>query len=407
MFKITDNNQACNNIIQAMKSGDESAMQKAWQEFHDSIVAKVRADFEELQASNDVAILAERGYRQLTGPETKWYQKVIAALKGPDPKQAFVNIINSDNEEDLMPSTIIEDVYKNLREKHPILGAINFQYVGYLTKWVLNDHTVQKAVWGPVNAEIVKEITSAFKTIDIAQNKLSAYAIIENDMLDLGPTFLDAYIRACLEEALAAGLVYGFIDGTGKNEPVGLTRDIHEGVEVNSSTGYPRKTPVKVIDFTPVNYGALIALMATNEAGKEKSFAKVGLVCNLTDYLTKVMPASTMLTPNGTYARDVFPFPTTVYVENALNTGEAIVFVESEYSGFMGGAKKGVIEVSEEYKFLEDQTAFKIKQHGTGRAVDNTSALLLDISELEPLYLYLKQVAEAAAVAASDEGEDA
>lgn len=391
MFKIA-NNQVFAAIVQAMKDGDENAMQKAWEEFHDSICAKVLADHAELQATNDVAILSERGYRQLTSGETKWYQKVIGALKSSDPKQAFVNIINSDQEEDLMPTTIIEDVYKNLRDTHPLLGAIDFQYVGYITKWILNDHSVQKAVWGSINSEIVKEITSAFKTIDIEQNKLSAYAIIENDMLDLGPTFLDAYIRACLEEALAAGLIYGIIDGTGKNEPIGLTRDIHEGVEVNSSTGYPRKTAEKVVDFTPANYGALIAKMAINEAGKPKTFAKVGLVCNLTDYLTKIMPASTVLTPNGTYARDVFPFPTTVYVENALDTGEALLFVEKEYSCFMGGNKKGVIEVSDEYKFLEDQTAFKIKQHGTGRAVDNTSALLLDISDVEPAYLTVKNV---------------
>ena len=58
----------------------------------------------------------------------------------------------------------------------------------------------------------------------------------------------------------------------------------------------------------------------------------------------------------------------------------------------MGGAKNGVIEVSEEYKFLEDQTTLKIKQHGTGRALDNTSALLLDITDLEPAYLMVKNV---------------
>lgn len=397
MFKITDNKQVFSKLVQAMREGNNEAMQEAWNEFHASIVADVSKDFLELQATNDVAILAERGYRQLTAAENKWYQKAIAALKSSNPKQAFVTLIGSDNEEDIMPTTIIEDVYKNLRENHPILGAINFQFVGYITKWILNDHSVQKAVWGPVNAEIVKEITSAFKSIDITQSKLAAYAIIENDMLDLGPVFLDAYIRACLEEALAAGLVYGVIDGTGKNEPIGLTRDIHEGVEVSSSTGYPRKTAEKVVDFTPANYGALIAKMATNEAGKPKAFAKVGLACNLTDYLTKVMPASTVLTPNGTYARDVFPFPTTVYVEPALDTGEAVLFVEDEYSLFMGGSKNGIIEVSEEYKFLEDQTAFKIKQHGTGRAVDNTSALLLDISDVEPAYLTVKNVEVATA----------
>ena len=126
MFKIA-NNQVFAAIVQAMKDGDEKAMQEAWASFHDSIVAKVLADHAELQATNDVAVLAERGYRQLTSAETKWYQKVIGALKSSDPKQSFVSIIGSDNEEDLMPSTIIEDVYKNLRETHPLLGAIDFQ----------------------------------------------------------------------------------------------------------------------------------------------------------------------------------------------------------------------------------------------------------------------------------------
>lgn len=387
-----DNKQIHNDIVEALKAGDEQKLSTALESFSESVKEKVLADAAEISASADAAVLAQRGYRQLTTAENKWYQKVINALHSDAPKQAFTSIIGSDNEEDLMPSTIIEDVYRNLRENHPILGAINFQYVGYMTKWVLNDHSVQKAVWGPINSEIVKEITSAFKTIDITQNKLAAYAVIENDMLDLGPTFLDGYIRACLEEALAAGLVYGVIDGTGKNEPIGLTRDIHEGVEVSSSTGYPRKTAETVVDFTPANYGALVAKMAINEAGKPKTFSEVALVCNLTDYLTKVMPASTVLTPNGTYARDVFPFPTKVYVDNALTTGEAVLFIPDEYTALMGGAKKGVIEVSEEYKFLEDQTALKIKQHGTGRALDNTSALLLDISNLEPAYLLVKNV---------------
>lgn len=387
-----DNKQYHNDIVEALKAGDETKLGEALESFGEAVSAKVLADAAEIRESNDAAVLAQRGYRQLTNKESKWYQKVITALKSDAPKQAFTSIIGSNNEEDLMPTTIIEDVYKNLREHHPLLGAINFQYVGYMTKWILNDHSVQKAVWGPINAEIVKEITSAFKTIDITQSKLSAYAVIENDMLDLGPTFLDGYIRTCLEEALAAGLIYGIVDGTGKNEPIGLTRDIHEGVEVSSSTGYPRKAAEAVVDFTPANYGALVAKMATNEAGKPKTFSEVALVCNLTDYLTKVMPASTVLTPNGTYASNVFPFPTKVYVDNVLEAGEAVLFVPGEYTALMGGSKNGVIEVSEEYKFLEDQTAFKIKQHGTGRALDNTSALLLDISNLEPAYLTVKNV---------------
>jgi hypothetical protein len=58
----------------------------------------------------------------------------------------------------------------------------------------------------------------------------------------------------------------------------------------------------------------------------------------------------------------------------------------------IGGSKNGVIEYSDEYKFIEDQRVFKIKQYGTGRAFDNTSALFLDISGLEPAYITVRNL---------------
>lgn len=392
MIKFDNENAHIKQMVEAMKANDDAAIQEAWQGFQDSITEQVKADFADLQESHDAAILAQRGYRQLTSKETAWYKKVIEALKSNTPKQAFTAIIGSENEDDLMPTTIIEDVYKDLQEEHPLLKAINFQYVGYVTKWILNDHATQKAVWGQITDEIIKEITSAFKIIDVNQNKLSAYAIIEKGMLDLGPTFLDGYIRACLAEAILAGLEEGIVKGTGKNQPIGLIRDIHKGVSVNEETGYPAKEKIVVKSFTPAEYGALTARMAKTEAGKQRKFTKVGMICNQTDYLTKVVPATTVLTANGQYARDLFPVPTEVYISNELEDGEAVLFLEKEYFMGMGGSQNGVIEYSDEYKFLEDQRVFKVKQYGMGRAFDNTSALYLDISGLEPAYITVKEV---------------
>lgn len=392
MLKFTDEQKSAQDIVAAIKSGDEKAMQQAWADFHKSVADAVKADYEELQQSNDAAILAQRGYRQLTPAEKKWYEKLISAGKSANPKQAFTSILGGENEADLMPTTIIEDVYKNLKEEYPLLKAINFHYVGYVTKWILNDHSAQSAVWGTITAEIVKEITSAFKVIDINQNKLSAYAVIELGMLDLGPVFLDGYIRTVLAEAIMSGLELAIVSGSGVNEPVGLIKDIHKGVSYSSETGYPNKAAVPVTDFTPASYGAVVAQLATTEDGKKRKFAKVGLIVNMSDYLTKVMPATTLLTPNGSYVRDVFPFATTVYISNAVDEGKAVMFLENEYFLGMGGNKNGVIEYSDEYKFLEDQRVFKVKQYGAGRAFDNTSALYLDISNLEPAYLTVKNV---------------
>ena len=402
MITFTKEKQASLDLMQAMKGGDEAEIQKAWSGFHDSIVEQVTENFEAVKDSEDEKILAQRGFRQLTSAEKKFYGNLIQALKSPNPQQSFISLIdttsnNPDSGKDtsgIMPETIIEDVYRNLTDTHPLLSKLGLQYVGYSTKWVLNDMTVPAATWGNITDAVTKEITGAIKVIDVHQNKLSAYCFIERGMLDLGPTFLDGYIRAILTEAIANGLELAAVDGNGVDQPIGLNRDIHTGVTMNTSSGYPKKTTGQGLytctSFEPAEYGTLVSKLAKTEKGNNRRFQKVNLVCNMVDYLTKIMPATTVMDANGEYTKDVFPFPTEVIVSNAVATGEAVMFLDGEYHLFAGGQRNQVIEFSDEYKFLEDLRYFKIRQYATGRAFDNTSAILLDISNLEPLYQTVK-----------------
>lgn len=371
-------------LQKAMTEGKEEDIQQAWVGFQQSIVDTVKADFAEYSMTQDKTILSQRGYRQLTNAEEKYYEKFIEASKSPNPKQAFIEL--SSLPEGIMPETIIEDVFKELVEEHPLLDKINFNYAKYMTKWVLNDHTLDTAVWGELNSEITKQITSAFKIVDITQNKLSAFAAIPLDMLDLGPTFLDAYIRAVLKDAILCGLEKAIVDGTGKNQPIGLTRDVSEDVSVSAGV-YPQKTPIAVTSFTPAEYGKLLAKMAKNEKGRMRKFGKVLLICNQEDYLTKIMPATTVQNTSGTYINNLFPFPTDVTISNELETGKAVICLPEEYFMCIGGAKEGVITYSDEYKFLEDMRYYKIKTYGAGKAYDDTVSILLDITGLNPAYI--------------------
>lgn len=395
MINFAHEKEASAKVAQAIAGGNQKEIQEAWQNFHASVVEQIREDMELYNQTNDKQVLMQRGYRQLTAEETKFYQKVIEAASSTNPQQKLVEIIGTDLENDVMPTTILEDVYRDLEENHPLLSIINFQYTGYATKWVLNDHTVQTAVWGQITAEITKEITSGFRVIDITQNKLSAYAMIERGMLDLGPTFLDAYIRRVLYEALANGLEYGIVKGTGKNEPIGLMKDIHEGVSVSSGV-YPDKTAGQglevVTDFTPASYGKLVGKLAKTEKGRQRIIRNLTMLCTPSDYYTKVMPATTVLNANGTYVNNLFPVPTEVVQTTQLDDGKAILFLPGEYGAFAGGSRQGTLEFSDEFKFLEDMRVFKIKQYADGRATDNTAALLLDISGLEPAYINVKGV---------------
>ena len=393
-IKFGNEKNSAQQLMQAMQSNNQEQITAAWQSFHDSIAESVRQDFEAVRDSNDAAVLAQRGFRQLTSKETAWYQKFIEAARSSNPKQAFTTLLNSDVEDDLMPETIIEDVYMHLEEEHPLLSAIGVQHVGFSTKWVLNDHSKQMAAWGEVNSEITKEITSAFKVVDVTQNKLSAFAAIQLDMLDLGPVFLDAYIRRCLLEALACGLEDGIVNGNGLNQPIGLTCDIHEGVSVSTSTGYPKKSKTAVTDFSPKTYGALVAQLAQAESGKMRRIGKIALLVNPVDYYKKIVPATTVMGSDGLYRADVLPVPTTIIQTTALAEGDAVLFLPDEYKLLAGGRRNGSIEYSDEYKFLEDMRYFKIKQHATGKAFDNNCALYLNISGLKEMFVTVRNIEE-------------
>ena len=391
MIKVYDYANIAQKLAKAMQENDAKAMQEASTEFLEAVCQKVTEDAKVLIDSNATsAVMAQRGYRQLTPSETKFYEGWIEAAKSASPKQAFTDLIEKDG----MPETIIEDVYRNLKQNHPLLSKIDFQDVKYLTKWILNKNTADRAVWGEITDEFKKQLQASFEVVNAEQAKLSAFVLLPKDMLALGPVFLDNYVRTILVEALAVGLEYGFVAGSGaKGEPIGLDKDIHYGVNHNDDTGYPRKEKVVVETFKPEEYGKLCAMLAKDENGKLKTFGQVQLICNQIDYLKKIMPATTVLTATGSYANNIFPFPTEVIpVSAGLAEGEAILAILPEYKGMFGSKKNGTIEYSDDAQFIEDIRVYTGRLHAAGRAVDNTSAILLDISNLQPRYITVENV---------------
>ena len=373
--------EAARQMQEAFNSGNQENMEKAWESFFESVSDAVKDDYA-MHAGDDAA-LEKRGYRQLTASEKKFYEKFIEAAKSSNPKQAITDLVNVDGG---MPDTIIEDVYRELVNEHPLLSAISFTSASYLTKWLISDHTKQNAAWGDINSKITKELTSSFKTLDLTLNKLSCFAVIPKDMLELGPKFLDNYIRTILVEALSVALENAIVTGSGKNMPIGLDRDIHTGVAVVEGA-YPRKKPVPVTDFLPASYGGLVAKLCKTEKGTYRKVEGLSFVCNPVDYYNKVMPATTVMNLNGTYTGNVFPVPTDVYQSAELKEGEAILFLAKEYFMALGTSKTGNITYDDSYQFLEDNRVYLIKAFANGRAYDDTVALLLDISNLDPAYI--------------------
>lgn len=398
--------KSASKIAEAFQSGDAKQMESAWDAFGNEIAESIRADFDLYSQSKDDQVLANRGYRTLTAKESAWYTGIAQALKGAESKQSFIDILKDENVDDLMPETVIEDVLRYLIETRPLLSKIRFVNAGYSTKWIINDSTVQKGAWGEIDAKITQEIKSALKVLDITQAKYTAFCIIPLDLLDMGPVFLDAFIRAVMAEALGYGLEDAIVNGTGVNMPTGVTKNPNG--DFSQSTGYPDKKMVAVTSFAPADYGKLVAKVALTEKGKMRDINSVVLLVNTVDYLTKVMPATTVLAPEvGGYVRDLFPFPTEVIKSNVVKSGTAVLGVIEDYTLAVGGKRNGAIIFDDSVHFLDDARTFKLVQHAAGRAYDNTSFAVLDISNLDPAYVTVKNVnAAAAAASLSDISED-
>jgi len=369
------------NLIKAFKSEDEDAIAKAFAEFANTVQQNIMEEYTAYQKTQDSAILAKRGIHQLTAEETKFYQNIINAMKSVNPQQAFTGLDTA------FPETVIDNVIADIKSAHPLLDAINFTNTTVLTKMILNKQGAQLATWGPLNSAIAQELSGAIGKIDLTLCKLSAFMLVSKDMLAVGPEWLDAYVRGILSEAIALALETAIVDGTGNNEPIGMDRCVADDVTVTGGV-YPLKTPVVVNDLKPSTYGTILSTLAQGPNGKTRPISNVLLVVNPTDYFTKVMPATTIRAADGTYTRDVFPFPTTVIQSPAVPAGKAIFGLANRY--FMGigaGTNGGKIEYSDEFRFLDDERVYLTKLYGNGRALDDNAFILADISGLTPATL--------------------
>jgi hypothetical protein len=206
---------------------------------------------------------------------------------------------------------------------------------------------------------------------------------ISKDMLAVGPEWIDAYVRATLSEAIALALETAIISGTGKDEPIGMDRNVSDDVTVTGGV-YPKKDAVAITDLSTVTYGSILKILAKDRNDKARAISKVIFIANPIDYFEKVMPATTVRAVDGTYNNNVFPFPTDLVQSSAMESGKAIIGIPEKY--FMGigaGTNGGKIEYSDEFRFLDDERVYITKLYGNGVALDNNAFVLLDISALK------------------------
>lgn len=360
----------------AMSGTDPNAVVDVFTQFAEELQTSVMEDYNTFCQTNDVSILNARGVHQLTQEEKKFYQAVVNAVQTKDVTQAFNGLENA------YPETVINSVLEGIRNEFPLLSKIDL--VGgtkLITKFLKNGSAAAFAQWGQINSAITKELTGEIELVDITLCKLTAWIPISKDMLRAGLEWLDSYVRALLVEAIGNSMSKAVISGTGKNEPIGMTRDCSDTATVTGGV-YPEQEAIEITGLSVDTFCALYAKLAKDSKDKHRKVTNVIFIVNPIDYYLRILPKIAYRNASGEYVYTL-PLPIEFIQEPNVEEGTAIVGIGKGY--FLGvgfGDESGAIDFDDSYRYVEDLRVYTSILHGNGMPKDSNNFLFLDISAL-------------------------
>lgn len=355
------------NLSKAMAEGDEQAQAAAFENYFEVMKTEVSNEVQ-TQASkemSDRSVLQARGQNVLTSEETKFFNEAIG--KG------------GLDDEKILPVTTQERVFEDLVKEHPLLDALQLQDLGAVTRFIYSKAD-KNFVWGELMGPIAGQIAAEFREETVSQLKLTAFAVLPNDMIELGPVWVERFVRTIAVETISTGLEYGFVNGNGQSQPLGLLKD--KDADTGAVTD---KVSSGTLTFAPSERGEVVAgelygvvnALSTNAAGESrKVMGKVVMVVNPVDALA-VQFRSTIQTANGAWVT-ALPFNIRIVESDEVPVGKAVFFVQGEYMAVIAGGYR--LKKYDQTLAMEDATLFTIKQFANGKPKDNKAALVYDLN---------------------------
>lgn len=298
-------------------------------------------------------------------------------------QRKFFNEINTEvgyKEEKLLPEETIDRIFENLTTEHPLLADLGIKNAGLRLKF-LKSETSGVAVWGKIFGEIKGQLDAAFSEETAIQNKLTAFVVLPKDLKDFGPAWVERFVRLQIEEAFAVALEAAFLNGTGKEQPIGLSRQVQEGVSVTGGV-YPEKESLGTLTFkdprtTVLELTKVFKNHSTDEKGKSVAVkGNVTMVVNPSDAFD-IQAQYTHLNANGVYVT-ALPFNLNVIESVAQNAGKVLTYVKGRYDGYLAGGIN--LQKFDQTLAIEDMDLYTAKQFAYGKAKDDKVAAVYDLN---------------------------
>lgn len=374
-LKITNKTEDAKKAFNAVSNQEEATSEQvnAALEAYVTAIAEdagkqVRAEYDELKNVTDNRVLEARGITTLTAEETKFYNEAVKT--------------GGFDSEVVWPETILERVFENLQKDHPILSIVNFTPTVGRVK-VIRARRTGVAVFGPLHKDLEGQLDSKFGASEFVQLALTAFFLVSNDTLDLGPRWIDRFINLSLTEAVRDIWAEKIIAGTGNDEPIGLLKDLDGAVTAGV---YPDKATAGTLTFGKDKIVTEVAAVMKKlskftykvdktDVGevKYRSVAgKVFLIVNPVNYWD-IVSRITFANLNNIYG-SAMPFIDVKNIIESVNVPEnkLIAFVEGEYDATQSRAEK--VSVYKETFAMKRATLYAVDMLGNGYPTNNEAA---------------------------------
>lgn len=322
---------------------------------HQDLIEQLQIENEAFKANSQLN--EKLGLRSLSKNEKSFYEKLI-------------NQSVTVKQGDVLPTELIDNTLASVKEASDTLKLVQMAPAG-VKKWLVAEKT-GTASWAGLTDALTAELTATITSINIEVNKLYVLLVVPKAIRELALPFVDKYFSAILAEAMHDGLVDGYLNGNGKVAPIGIFKQI--GAVNVDSTHKDKTVSSTITGFSPKQ---LAPVKKTLSNGGTRKVNKLYLIANPSDVYEYVEPALYYQGANGYISTSRTEIE--VIEEPMCPKGKAALTLDQMYVLGMDSIK---VDEYKETKALEDANVLIGKVYANGRATDDNTAFIFDVTKL-------------------------
>ena len=322
---------------------------------HQDLIEQLQVENEAFKANSQLN--EKLGLRALSKNEKSFYEKLI-------------NQSVTVKQGDVLPTELIDNTLASVKEASDTLKLVQMAPAG-VKKWLVAEKT-GTASWAGLTDALTAELTATITSMNIEVNKLYVLLVVPKAIRELALPFVDKYFSAILAEAMHDGLVDGYLNGNGKVAPIGIFKQI--GTVNVDSTHKDKTVSATITGFSPKQ---LAPVKKTLSNGGTRKVNKLYLIANPSDVYEYVEPALYYQGANGYISTSRTEIE--VIEEPMCPKGKAAFTLDQMYVLGMDSIK---VDEYKETKALEDANVLIGKVYANGRATDDNTAFIFDVTKL-------------------------